>query len=88
MGLHSSLKQGDKLTSARSILKRAERIKWLMERELWTEEKRPFGLPKIKVIKLKTSKKEKVKVDAKAGAAAPAAAAPASAKKAPESKKK
>lgn len=59
MSLHSSLKRSDKAKASRSILKRNERIKWMIEKGLWNETTRPFGLPKIKVVKLKTSKKVK-----------------------------
>ncbi|MDD4954969.1 MAG: small basic protein [Candidatus Omnitrophica bacterium] len=79
MGLHSSLKRAEKLTSTRSIMKRTERLKWLKEKGAWKEGDRVMGLPKIKVVKLKTVKKEKAKEEApaEAGAAAPAPAAEA-----------
>jgi small basic protein (TIGR04137 family) len=59
MTLHSSLKRAEKLTSERSVMKRTERLKWLKERGTWKEGSRVSGLPKIKVLKLKTVKKEK-----------------------------
>ncbi|UCC94944.1 MAG: small basic protein [Candidatus Omnitrophota bacterium] len=61
MSLHPSLKRAEKLTSNRSVMKRTERIKWLMDKDLWKEDSRVLGLPKIKVVKLKAAKKEKVK---------------------------
>ena len=61
MSLHSSLRISEKLASMRSVMKRAERIKWLIEKGLWKEGDRVTGLPKIKVIKLKAIKKEKAK---------------------------
>jgi len=61
MGLHSSLKRTEKLGSGRSVMKRTERIKWLIEKGQWDKEARVLGLPKIKIVKLKTIKKEKVK---------------------------
>ena len=70
MGLHSSLKRADKMTASRSVMKRSERIKWLMEKGLWKEKDRVLGLPKIKVVKLKAVKKEKVKDEVKPEAAA------------------
>ncbi|MBU2102854.1 MAG: small basic protein [Candidatus Omnitrophota bacterium] len=70
MGLHSSLKRAEKMTASRSVMKRSERIKWLMEKGLWKEKDRVLGLPKIKVIKLKAVKKEKAKEEAKPEAAA------------------
>ncbi|MDD3296659.1 MAG: small basic protein [Candidatus Omnitrophica bacterium] len=61
MGLHSSLKRAEKLGAGRSVMKRTERIKWLMEKGQWNENNKVTGLPKIKVIKLKAVKKEKPK---------------------------
>jgi small basic protein (TIGR04137 family) len=72
MSLHSSLKRAEKLTGSRSVMKRTERIKWLIEKGQWDEKKRVLGLPKIKVIKLKTIKKEKAKEETPAEATAPA----------------
>lgn len=74
MGLHSSLKRAERISGSRSVMKRTERIKWLIEKGQWDENKRVFGLPKIKVVKLKTIKKEKTKEEttpAEATAAAP-----------------
>lgn len=59
MSLHSSLKRAEKLSATRSVMKRAERLKWLKEKGTWKEGSRVSGLPKIKVMKLKTVKKEK-----------------------------
>lgn len=59
MSLHRSLKGRDALASKKSVLKRAERIKWLMEKKKWDDEQSILGLPKIKIVKLKVSKKEK-----------------------------
>jgi small basic protein (TIGR04137 family) len=71
MGLHSSLKRAEKLSSTRSVMKRSERIKWLKEKGAWKEGNRVLGLPKIKVVKIKTIKKEKAKEAAPAEGAAP-----------------
>ncbi|MFC1514348.1 small basic protein [Candidatus Omnitrophota bacterium] len=59
MSLHPSLRGSGKLTAKRSILKRGERIKWLMEKKKWDDEHSILGLPKIKVVKIKVAKKEK-----------------------------
>ncbi len=72
MGLHSSLKRAEKLSSARSVMKRTERLKWLKERGAWKEGDKVLGLPKIKVVKVKADKKEKVKEEKPAVAVAPA----------------
>ncbi len=59
MGLHPSLKRAEKLGGERSVLKRTERIKRLIEEEKWQEGDPVLGLPKIKVVKMKAIKKEK-----------------------------
>jgi len=64
MGLHPSLKRAEKLSGIRSVMKRTERIKWLMEKGSWKDE-RVLGLPKIKTVKLKAAKKEKPKEEQK-----------------------
>jgi small basic protein (TIGR04137 family) len=61
MGLHPSLKRAEKLGGMRTVLKRTERIKWLIAKGLWKEGNKVLGLPKIKIVKLKAIKKEKVK---------------------------
>lgn len=61
MGLHPSLKRAEKLGGRRSVMKRTERIKWLMAKEKWSESDRVLGLPKIKILRLKAIKKEKPK---------------------------
>lgn len=61
MGLHPSLKRAEKLGASRSVMKRTERIKWLIGKGKWTENDRVLGLPKIKIVKLKALKKEKPK---------------------------
>ncbi|MBP7088180.1 MAG: small basic protein [Candidatus Omnitrophica bacterium] len=65
MGLHPSLKKANKLGGRRTVLKRNERIKWLIAKGQWKEGDKVLGLPKIKIIKLKTVKKEKVKEEPK-----------------------
>jgi small basic protein (TIGR04137 family) len=64
MSLHPSLKRAEKLTGTRSVMKRTERIKWLMEKNSW-KDGRVLGLPKIKTVKLKAAKKEKPKEEEK-----------------------
>ena len=79
MGLHPSLKRAEKLGRVRSVMKRVERIKWLIAKGAWKEGDRIFGLPKIKVVKIKAAKKEKKeeeKPEEAAAAAGAAAAAP------------
>ena len=60
MSLHPSLVSLGKTKRQRTVLKRIERIKHLMEKGLWQEGDTVIGLPKIKTVRLKL-KKEKVK---------------------------
>ena len=60
MGLHPSLKRSN-LGGNRSVMKRTERIKWLIEKGKWNEGDPVLGLPKIRIVKLKALKKEKQK---------------------------
>jgi small basic protein (TIGR04137 family) len=77
MSIDKSLRRKNSLARARSVLTRDERIKTLMDTERWAEGRSPFGLPKVRVMKVaKKPKKEKVEEAAAEGAeAAPAAAA-------------
>ena len=92
MSMHPSLKATEKGKKARSVLKRIERIKTMMDKEKWKEGDAVYGLPKIKAVKIKVMKKEKAAdkpaaEGAAAGAAAPAAKAAAPAAKAAAPKK-
>lgn len=73
MGLHPSLKRAEKLGANRSVMKRTERIKWLMAKGQWTSDAKVLGLPKIKIVKLKAIKKEKAKEEPAKTEAAPKA---------------
>lgn len=76
MSIHPSLKISDKGKKQRSVLKRIERIKLMIDKEQWKEGDAVFGLPKIKtlrMIKIKKEKAEKTETTAVPGAA-PAAA--------------
>jgi len=86
MAVHPSLVSSDKSAKARSVLKRAERLKQMMEKGKWKEGDDVYDLPKIKTVRIKI-KKEKAEKAAETTAAAPgatpeAAVAPA-AKEAP-----
>ena len=99
MSIDKSLRRANALQRARSVLTRGERIKTLMTEERWQEGRSPFGLPKVKVVRIVVKKVKKAKEEEKPGegeaAAAAAGAAPAAApagdkkaseKKAPEKK--
>lgn len=74
MSLHSSLKIDKAGAASRTILTRIERIKELMKKGQWSEDRGVTNLPKTKVVRVKAGKK-KAKEEAAAGAAAPAAGA-------------
>jgi small basic protein (TIGR04137 family) len=74
------------MAAARSVMKRAERIKWLIDKGAWTEADGVTGLPKIKVVKLKAIKKEKPKEEEKAAEEGKAAAGNEQNKAAPSKK--
>lgn len=86
MSMHPSLKASEKGKKARSVLKRIERIKTMMDKEKWKEGDSVYGLPKLKTVKIKVMKKEKSAEKAAgegtaAGAAEKTAAASAGDKK-------
>jgi small basic protein (TIGR04137 family) len=83
MSIDKSLKRKNSLQRARNVLTRGERILQLQKDDRWPEDRSPYGLPKVKVVKLVVKKAKKKEVEAEEGAegAAPAAgaAAPAAA---------
>lgn len=78
MSLHPSLRISDKDKKQRSVLKRTERLKKMIEKKQWKDGNTVFGLPKLKTVRMKV-KKEKVEKAATTEAAATAAPAAASA---------
>ena len=56
MTQHPSLRSGSRQRQHRSVLKRFERLKHLIEKGEWEEGKSIFGLPKIKLIRFKIKK--------------------------------
>jgi small basic protein (TIGR04137 family) len=74
MSIHPSLNLSDKDKKARSVLKRTERLRMMMEKGQWKEGDPVYGLPKIKTLRLKIKKEKAEKVEAlTAEGAAPAA---------------
>lgn len=65
MSIDKSLRRKSGGSANRSVLTRAERIKTLQDQEKWPDGRSPFGLPKVRVIKivLKKAKKEKTDED-------------------------
>jgi small basic protein (TIGR04137 family) len=91
MSMHPSLKATEKGKKQRSVLKRIERVKSMIDKEKWKEGDDFYHLPKLKSIRIKI-KKEKVEKAAETtgveGAAPAAAAAPATGKAAAPAKEK
>ena len=93
MSVHPSLASKSKSKRSRSVLKRFERLKELLEKEKWQPGDSVFGLPKIKILRWKTKKTKKaaegdaaaVEGAAVEGAAAGSKATPAKPEK-PEKK--
>jgi small basic protein (TIGR04137 family) len=80
MSIDKSLRRKNALQRSRNVLTRGERIKTLMHDERWQEGRSPYGLPKVKVVKVVVKKHKKAKEEEKAAegaeAAAPAAEKP------------
>ncbi len=76
MSIHPSLSASKKDKKVRSVLKRTERIRMMLEKGQWKEGDDVYGLPKIKTIRIKIKKEKAEKAETTAeGAAAPAAGA-------------
>ena len=90
MSQHSSLKSGRKRKRHRSVLKRYERIRMLKDKKEWGAGETVFGLPKVKMIRIKV-KKEKAAAEAapaEAGQAVPPTPTTATPTAAPSGKEK
>src|SRR5207237_4611540 len=82
MSIDKSLRRKDSLQRARNVLTRGERIKTLKDEERWQDGRSPYGLPKVKVLKVVIKKVKKVKEEEKpAEGEAAAAATPAAGEK-------
>lgn len=94
MSLHPSLKTSKAGKKHRTVLKRYERLTALKEKGILKEDDSVFGMPKLKIIKIKVKKEikeEKPKegeAAATTAAPAPAAAASKTAPKAGKEEKK
>lgn len=75
MSIHPSLNISEKDKKQRSVLKRTERLKIMLEKGQWKEGEQVYGLPKIKTLRIRI-KKEKAEKPAEATAAEGAPAAP------------
>ena len=71
MSIDKSLVTKGKLARHRNVLSRAERIKFLINENLWEDGRSVFGLPKVKNLKMrKAAKAEKEKTEETEGTAA------------------
>ncbi len=86
MSIDKSLRRKNQLQRARNVLTRGERIKTMQNEERWPDGRSPFGLPKVKVIKLVVKKAKKAKEEETPEGAEGAAAATPAAVGAPEKK--
>jgi len=75
MSIHPSLSISDKDKKPRSVLKRTERMRMMLEKGQWKEGDKVYGFPKIKTIRIriKKEKAEKAAEAVTAEGAAPAA---------------
>ena len=83
MSLHPSLKTSKAGKKHRTVLKRYERLTALKEKGILKDDDSVFGMPKLKIIKIKVKKEkaeEKPKEGEVAATTAPTPAAPAAAK--------
>jgi small basic protein (TIGR04137 family) len=85
MSIDKSLRRKNTLVRSRNVLTRGERIKVLQDEERWKEGRSPYGLPKVRVLKIakkaKKAKEEEKTEEGAAAAAAPAAEAKPAGKK-------
>jgi small basic protein (TIGR04137 family) len=70
MSLDKSLKGRGRLKRSRNVLTRAERIETLEEEGRWQEGDSPFGLPSVRIRRMRAGKKKKEKEEKTAAAAA------------------
>lgn len=85
MSLHPSLKVDLAGAQQKTVLSRIQRVKGLLKKGKWQEGDAVTGLPKTKILKIKTKKTKAAKAETpgaagEAGAGAPAAGAGGAAK--------
>jgi small basic protein (TIGR04137 family) len=83
MSVHTSLRSKGASGTTRSVMKRFERVRQMMDKGTWIDGRSIYGLPKVKQVKIKAQKaapKEKDAAAAAEGAAPGTAAAPAAGK--------
>ena len=76
MSIHPSLNASEKDRKPRSVLKRLERLRMMIEKDQWKEGDSVCGLPKIKTLRIKIKKEKAEKAaETPVEGAAPAAGA-------------
>ena len=75
MSIDKSLRRKNSLERSRNVLTRGERIKVLQDEERWQAGRSPYGLPKVRVLKIAKKAKKAAKEEAAEGAEEGAAAA-------------
>ena len=65
MSIDKSLRRKNQLQRARNVLTRGERIKVLQGEERWQDGRSPFGLPKVRVLRIVVKKVKKAKEEEK-----------------------
>ena len=71
MSIDKSLRRKNQLQRSRNVLNRGERIAKLQADDRWEPGRSPYGLPKVKVVKIvvkKAKKKEEKAAEGEAGA--------------------
>ncbi len=81
MSIDKSLRRKNTLARARNVLTRDERIKVLQDEERWKDGRSPYGLPKVRVLKIAKKKAKKEEAAATEEGAAEKTAEKAAAKK-------
>ncbi len=70
MSIDKSLRRKNSLQRSRNVLNRAERIAVMKNEERWPDGRSPYGLPKVKVVKMVVKKAKKKDDKEEEGAAA------------------
>ncbi len=66
MSIDKSLRRKNSLERSRNVLTRGERIKVLQDEERWQAGRSPYGLPKVRVLKIAKKPKKAPKEEAAA----------------------
>jgi small basic protein (TIGR04137 family) len=67
MSIDKSLRRKNSLQRSRNVLTRGERIKVLQDEERWPAGRSPYGLPKVRVLKIAKKAKKAAKEEVAEG---------------------